>query len=266
MKIIDRDCPLCGSNAAQRVPYGPDQWPMVRCGQCDMVYLKRAPDVTELFENIAWEKSRTIEDKRRSVKRGVARKLSRLTRKRLHVGPRKQPSTLIRQYVGSGNVLDIGCGPGGHALELPTPYVPYGIEVSKALADEGQPHFAKRGGCIVNLDALGGLRTFEDEMFSGIIMRSFLEHDIHPRPILEESSRTLKRGGIIVIKVPNYGSWNRALRGDNWCGMRFPDHVNYFTPTTLSRMVRETGLKVHKFGLLDRLPTSDNMWMIAVKP
>ena len=103
-------------------------------------------------------------------------------------------------------------------------------------------------------------------MFSGIIMRSFLEHDIHPRPILEENSRTLKRGGIIVIKVPNYGSWNRALLGDNWCGMRFPDHVNYFTPTTLSRMVRETGLKVHKFGLLDRLPTSDNMWMIAVKP
>jgi hypothetical protein len=33
----------------------------------------------------------------------------------------------------------------------------------------------------------------------------------------------------------------------------------------LRRLVTECGLKVRRFGLLDRFPTSDNMWLVAEK-
>jgi len=64
-----------------------------------------------------------------------------------------------------------------------------------------------------------------------------------------------------VIKVPNYACVNRMMMGANWCGFRFPDHVNYFTPQSLSKMASLAGFKtVQRFS--DKLPTSDNMWAV----
>lgn len=96
-------------------------------------------------------------------------------------------------------------------------------------------------------------------------MRSFLEHDIRPRDILNEAHRVLKKDGLLLIKVPNYGSLNRRLVGKKWCGFRFPEHVNYFTPRTLRRFLLDTGFVVRQFSIVDRLPTSDNMWVLAGK-
>ncbi|MEX2616463.1 MAG: class I SAM-dependent methyltransferase [Alphaproteobacteria bacterium] len=265
MKILERQCPSCSSQDYKILPYGPIDWPMAECNHCAMVYLKKAPDCSELFENLAWEKTTQIEEKRRQKEFGWSRKISRLTRKRLHILPRKQVKDLIEKYAKPGNVMDVGSGPGDHVLALPEKYSPYGIEVSKNLARQGQKNFEKRGGEIINLDALGGLKQCPDDKFSAIIMRSFLEHDIHPFPILKECVRTLNKGGIVIIKVPNYGSINRMVRGKKWCGMRFPDHVNYFTPKSLSQMVLNAGLSIKRFGFIDKLPTSDNMWLIAQK-
>jgi hypothetical protein len=86
-----------------------------------------------------------------------------------------------------------------------------------------------------------------------------------PLPVLQELARTLAPRGVVVIKVPNYGSLNRRVMGSRWCGFRFPDHLNYFTPKSLRSMIADAGLKVQKFGLMDHLPTGDNMWMIAAK-
>jgi hypothetical protein len=67
-----------------------------------------------------------------------------------------------------------------------------------------------------------------------------------------------------VIKVPNYGSLNRIVMGRRWCGFRYPDHLNYFTPATLRRMAAKAGLDAH-FGATGKLPTSDNMWAVLTK-
>ena len=67
------------------------------------------------------------------------------------------------------------------------------------------------------------------------------------------------------MKLPNFSSWLRVARGAAWSGYRFPDHVNYFTPASLARLLMETGFKVVRFGIPDRLPTSDSMWCVARK-
>ena len=106
---------------------------------------------------------------------------------------------------------------------------------------------------------------FPQNHFDGILMRAYLEHEYQPAEVLERAWRVLKPAGCLIIKVPNYGCWNRRVRGKKWCGYRFPDHVNYFTPDSLRQMVEEACFKVTKFGLLDRLPTNDNMWMVVRK-
>ena len=75
----------------------------------------------------------------------------------------------------------------------------------------------------------------------------------------------IKKNGYVIIKVPNFSCWNRHIRKENWCGFRFPDHVNYFTPSTLKKLALDTGFKIHQFNLADRSPLSDNMWMVLEK-
>jgi hypothetical protein len=77
--------------------------------------------------------------------------------------------------------------------------------------------------------------------------------------VLSELHRTLAPGGVALIKVPNHASLNRRVTGRKWCGYRYPDHLNYFTPASLRRMAEACGYEA-RFGPTDRLPTSDNMY------
>lgn len=95
-----------------------------------------------------------------------------------------------------------------------------------------------------------------------IVMASYLEHESQPLAVLESSRASLRPGGAVLVKVPNFASVNRMLRGAGWCGFRWPDHVNYFTPKTLKAMAHKAGLKVLRMTALDRTPFSDTMYAV----
>lgn len=42
--------------------------------------------------------------------------------------------------------------------------------------------------------------------------------------------------------------------------------VNYFTPVSFREALSGTGFSIEKFSFSDRLPTSDNMWLVAARP
>jgi SAM-dependent methyltransferase len=144
--------------------------------------------------------------------------------------------------------------------------VPHGVEISNELARLAAAALAPYGGRCVHASALEGLAAFDDGFFDLIVMSSFLEHENRPLPLLRESQRRLRNGGRVLIKVPNHASWNRILRGNRWCGYRWPDHVNYFTPRTLTAFARAAGLVVERMNLLDRFPFSDSLYAVLRKP
>ncbi len=113
---------------------------------------------------------------------------------------------------------------------------------------------------------LRGLEGVASGSAAGAIARNYLEHETRPRDVLSELFRTLEAGAAVVIKVPNHGSLPRRFRGANWCGYRFPDHVNYFTPDTLTRLLTETGFVSVRVGIVDRIGVSNGMWCVARKP
>lgn len=238
---------------------------MKECVNCNMVYLEKAWSLDVLYEQFAWEKSTVAEDIRRDEIRGIERNFSKITRKRLAILPRKNAANWLTRHAKPGNILDVGSGDGQYLLQLPEQYMPYGVEISSHAVNAGKPEIQARGGDLINKDALTGLQGFEPNFFNGIIMRSFLEHDIRPKEILQEACRVLTKEGFLLIKVPNYDSLNRKIRGAKWCGFRFPEHVNYFTPQTLTRLLINSGFSIYRFGFFDRLPTSDNMWVMAKK-
>lgn len=266
LQVIHRDCPLCGRDNSDQPdnPYSYDVWTIKDCPSCGFTYIDRGPDYAKLFEELSWETTTAVEEQRRADLRPLGYKASKLTRLRMRLLPRKQMPLMLEAWAMPGNVVDLGCGDGGPLDKLGPGFVPFGIEVSTALAKAADTRFSIHGGACVNAATLDGLRAFGDNFFSAATLRSYLEHEMNPLPVLAELQRVLKPGGVAIIKVPNYGSLNRMVMGAKWCGFRYPDHLNYFTPATLKKMARKAGFAVH-FGLTYTLPTSDNMYAVLKK-
>lgn len=267
-RVVERTCPYCSASAenSSLLPYGNDEWPMVECRQCNFVYLKRAPVYERLSDEFAWEKTSEIERQAREHREPVKQGLSRAWKQfRQKVIKRNKLPELINKYIPGGRVLDIGCAAGGLLASLPAKYEPHGIEVSTDLAKQASAVVNPRGGSIMHDNALNGIQKLPENHFDGVLMSAFLEHEVEPSGLMAGVARVLKPGGVVIIKVPNYGSVNRKVRQEKWCGFRLPDHVNYFTPANLKGLIDRHGLTIAQFGLADRQPTSDNMWIVARK-
>jgi SAM-dependent methyltransferase len=261
-----RDCPLCGRNndAAPPSGYSHGPWAVKACRACGFVYIDRAPSYDLQFSTMAWERTTKFEEQRRAELRPISYKASKRTRFRLRLLPKRTMLGYITARIAGGNVLDLGCGEGLGWASFPPGFTPFGIEISSAWAATADRVFRARGGRAVNAPCVDGLRQFPENFFAAASLRSYLEHEPEPLPVLQNLQRVLAPGAPAIVKVPNYASLNRRVMGRRWCGFRYPDHLNYFTPATLAAMAAKAGFAV-SFGLTGRLPTSDNMWAVLTK-
>lgn len=272
--ILGRETPV------EATPFGRDSWRLVRCRETDFVFLPNPPAYDALATEHAWESTYAQERDRRAREDPLFFVLGRIcTRVREGLMPRRNPfatflAGCLRERTSSGaaTVLDIGCADASFTRRVAQEIVRrgcsarfVGIEVSNALAEAAAANLAPLGGSAVRASAVEGVRTFPSGSVAAILMSSFLEHEAQPIQLLCEARRALEPGGVAIVKVPNFGCWNRMLRGARWCGFRYPDHVNYFTPRTLRTVSEQAGLECEqRFSM--RLPTSDNMYALLRRP
>jgi SAM-dependent methyltransferase len=268
-KGIHRSCPLCGNDNTKIKPsiYSRDPWIIKMCARCCLVYLENPPAYEDLEETYAWEKtSQQVAQEKKKKESALRRGVRVIERYKDNLIRRDKLLDLAQKYFPAGPVIDVGCGGGAVINRLDKKYIPYGIEVSRQLSGMAQKIAEARGGMVFCGNALLGLDSFENDFFTAAIMSAYLEHETAPREVLQNIRRILKPGAPLVIKVPNYGCINRMVTQKKWCGFRYPDHVNYWTPKTLKQIIGDTGLEIVRFNFGDRLPVSDNMWLIARKP
>ena len=260
---LRRDCPSCGTSSTRAVPvrYSHPDWPMVKCPNCDLIYLEYVPNYSELYDEIAWTHQHKREEKRRLKQSPILARIDMWTRWRLGIFGDATPAGGLTAWAKPGPVLDIGCSTGEAFAKLPPAYVPNGIEIDAIAAEKARAIFEPRGGRLVNADGVTGLQQFPENYFTGVSLWSYLEHEARPREALEGVRRVLRHDGIVLVKVPNFNCWNRSILGKKWPGFRHPDHVQYFTPSTLARLARATGFDV-RFRLYGRIPLNDNMYAI----
>jgi SAM-dependent methyltransferase len=268
-KGVHRFCPLCAADNAGEKPsvYSRDKWIIKKCAGCGLVYLENPPAYEELEEIYAWEKtSSQRSEERRKEESALRQYVRKIERYKDRLVQRDKLMDVAREYFPAGPVIDVGCGGGAVMSRLDAKHTPYGIEVSKQLSGSAQEIAAARGGHVFCGNALDGLDSFNKDFFVAAIMSAYFEHEAAPREVLQKIKRVLRPGAPLVIKVPNYGCLNRLITRKKWCGFRYPDHVNYWTPETLKKIVTQTGLEIIRFNFFDKLPVSDNMWLIARKP
>lgn len=269
-----RPCPYCRSDAASARLHrdSPTDWQLVTCGSCEGVFLKDPPDYDTLESDFSWDQTFQRE---RIAREKAAGKTERTLREALisirrsvnRLRKRDKLRTLAERFFPpGGKILDLGCDTGYNVESLPPSCVPIGIEIAGELARIAEKTFSKRGGYVIHADVLSGLAKLPDASIDGVVAKSYLEHEVRPGEVLAELGRVLKSGAPLIVKVPNFACLNRFARGRRWCGYRFPDHVNYFTPAKLRYVLESAGFSIVRMGFTDALPTSDSMWCVAFAP
>jgi len=79
-------------------------------------------------------------------------------------------------------------------------------------------------------------------------MFELIEHTSNPASILIRAKNLLKPGGILYLTTPNFLSLDRVILKNNW-DVIHPEHILYFTPATLRKLIRGcTGLRIKNFS------------------
>ena len=219
-ELLNRRCPLCGGGE-YKVILSKCGLRVVRCLGCSMVYANPAP--VPMASGDYYDNSATgyylSEAKLRSDYADV--RFDRELR-------------LFRRHCPSGAVLDVGCSSGGFLNQLkkrfPGDYEVLGTDVSGSALDyansQGIP--VTRGN-FLELD-------FGPRQFEAITFWAVLEHLADPGAFLERAVGLLRTGGRCFVLVPNLRSLAARCLGEKYRYI-YPQHLNYFEPATLARLV-----------------------------
>ena len=141
---------------------------------------------------------------------------------------------LFRRFCRQGRVLDVGCSTGAFLHQLktrfPTDYDVAGIDVSGPALD-----YAEQNGIRVLREPFS-TADFGGRTFAAVTFWAVMEHLVNPREFLARAAAVLQPSGFCFVLVPNFQSLAVRLLGSKYRYI-FPQHANYFTPSTLRRFV-----------------------------
>ncbi len=256
--VTHRVCPACGQDDFRVLGTHPP-WRLVQCAGCALAYLPEIPTAPQMEAEFEWQASFA----RERWERWQRNPLTRLyTFGVMLLKPSREGRALrrIRRVAPAGRLLDVGCGDGRlAALARRAGYDPLGIELSPQMAAKAARRLGRERVFIGRLED-AALPPASFDLATAI---SYLEHDPQPATLLAKLHVLLRPGGALFVKVPNYASLLRRLRGARWSGYRWPEHVQYFTPDTLACLVRAAGFDVCE---VRAHPLGDNLWLAARRP
>lgn len=166
---------------------------------------------------------------------------------------------LRKKYV-RGKILDIGCSNLDYFGDLDVVYLD--IKKQKNL----------KNFILSDLNSL--ILPFKNEKFDTVFASHVLEHLKAPYIILEECKRVLKKGGILIVGLPNPHYFSDAQKKKDY-------HINLICQETMKIMLQRIGFKI--LDLQYNWPIFDNeffgkfykylplyfktdYWFIAEKP
>lgn len=209
---------------------------LVKCKSCGFVFSKKIPSENELLSH--------YNDYSRNDY------LPPLTVKRYN-----ELLDEMESYRSTNNILDVGCGL-GYFLEQAKlrGWNVYGTEFT----DEALSICEQKG---INIEQ-GVLNTdwFGKGYFDVITSFEVVEHINNPRTELGNIREILRKDGLFYCTTPNFNSFSRFYLRSKWNVITYPEHLSYYTASTLINVLKGNNLfpkKVLTTGVsLSRLKSS----------
>ncbi|MDP8257398.1 MAG: methyltransferase domain-containing protein [Candidatus Alcyoniella australis] len=225
-----RICPLCRVETPRRERLRKGNYRLLECGECGLVFTDHQPTVDQLEQlygrdyfqggglngyfdfNLCLRQDR-INFVRRLIK--------------------------IERFVPGGKLLDVGCGT-GLIFEVAGPqWEICGVDISCYAVELARSRGHQQVFCndffTLDLPKLS---------FDSVICWGFLEHLPQPALLLERVHQLLKPGGVINIVAGDVGSAFARLCGQFWHIYTLPEVLEFFSVTTLSKMLSQSGFSV----------------------
>lgn len=156
-------------------------------------------------------------------------------------------------------LLDIGCGDGIIGYFAKNNYRQiYGVDISDIALKIAE----ERGVITRKINANNDALPFEDNYFDAVTCLDVIEHVFEPINLINEISRVLKKGGILIVSTPNIRYWHHLF--DLAVNGRFPKtsgdaehydggHLHYFTYRDIEKILEKKGFRiVQKSGVFRR--------------
>ena len=194
---------------------------LVKCRKCGLIYANPRPDFDRPFSgNAALESGSYFEEERDG--RFAARRAFKILKK-LHMT--------------GGRLLAIGFGVTFFMDEFKKiGWETYGLEFSKSSLAYAKEKLALENVFEGNFD----LSIFSRNCFDFVLLKDVIEHLDDPKAALVKVRYVLKPSGLLRLNTPNSDSTISRLLKARWWGIKH-EHLYYFTPKTLSKMLDITG-------------------------
>jgi 2-polyprenyl-3-methyl-5-hydroxy-6-metoxy-1,4-benzoquinol methylase len=144
----------------------------------------------------------------------------------------------IQQYIRAGDVLDVGCGY-GYFMQAASDagFRPFGIDLSESAVERASARFPGR----VFRGTLSDSALPGEQRFDVVFASHVVEHITTPVEFVRSIVARLKPGGLIVLVTPNIESLLSRVSGARWVSFKIPEHVSYYSPATISALIRRGG-------------------------
>ena len=213
-------CPVCGNPRLEALR-GYSRAHLVHCADCGLIFAGRWPTERELTAHYQdyghWRDSPVTRQRYRELLRSFE--------------PERHTNKL----------LDVGCGSGMFLEEART----RGWDVSGTEYGEGPRALARsRGLHVVRAPVTD--QTFVANSFDVVTAFEVFEHVRDPRHEATVITEVLRPGGLLYCTTPNFNSLSRRVLGPRWSIIEYPEHLWYFTASTICQWLRRFGFVAEK--------------------
>lgn len=132
-----------------------------------------------------------------------------------------------------GPVLDVGCGEG--------------VLLDALLARGRDAIGLERIATRPDIRALE-LSSFDERagQWAAVVFWHSLEHLRDPAAALDRACMLLAPGGLLLVAMPNWGSWQARRLGARWFALDLPRHLVHVPASVLIEGLRERGLRIDR--------------------
>lgn len=180
-----------------------------------------------------------------------------------HSGKLTMVDQLVRPHLQAGShLLEIGCGAGNLLLQASV-RGSYPVALDLAMQSltfvRSRLQEAKSGseapGGFACTQAIGELLPLADGSFDCVLLSEVIEHLAAPHVSIREAARVLRPGGRLLVTTPNYRSFWPIMEWivdlmDKAPKMAGEQHITRFYPSSLRKLLVESGLQIEYFGTI----------------
>jgi SAM-dependent methyltransferase len=152
--------------------------------------------------------------------------------------------TALPAAVGQQKILDIGCGSGEFLSQAKLlGWQTWGVEPSVSGARKAQ----QQGHQVF----CGTLQQahFPPKFFDFICLSHLIEHMDDPLLELRRCHEILRDDGKLQVVTPNFECFDRHTFGPYWKNLCIPQHLWFFSPTTMKNLLRRADFNMESFRL-----------------